>query len=215
MNTMNKLKLSGLAGALLVALFSAQAHATKPGYVVDQTTDAVTRNNYGECWKTTYFDKAKNGLAECGDAVAAAPVAAKPAAAPVTTKERISLSAKVLFDFNKANLRSAAKNELDPVVAKIKQHGTNLQGVVVEGHTDYLGSDKYNQKLSESRANTVKSYFVANGVPADKVTAVGKGETETKMTQTCKAKKLSYAKLKDCLEPDRRVEVEITGQTAK
>lgn len=213
MNTMNKLKLSGLAGALLVALFSAQAHAAKPGYVVDQSTDAVTRNNYGECWKTTYFDKAKNGLAECGDAVAAAPVAAKPV--PVTTKERISLSAKVLFDFNKANLRSAAKNELDPVVAKIKQHGTNLQGVVVEGHTDYLGSDKYNQKLSESRANTVKSYFVANGVPADKVTAVGKGETETKMTQTCKAKKLSYAKLKDCLEPDRRVEVEITGQTAK
>jgi len=214
MNTMNKLKLSGLAGALLVALFSAQAHAAKPGYVVDQSTDAVTRNNYGECWKTTYFDKAKNGLAECGDAVAAAPAAA-PAPVAVTTKERISLSAKVLFDFNKANLRSAAKNELDPVVAKIKQHGTNLQGVVVEGHTDYLGSDKYNQKLSESRANTVKSYFVANGVPADKVTAVGKGETETKMTQTCKAKKLSYAKLKDCLEPDRRVEVEITGQTAK
>lgn len=214
MNTMNKLKLSGLAGALLVALFSAQAHAAKPGYVVDQSTDAVTRNNYGECWKTTYFDKAKNGLAECGDAVAAAPVAAKPTA-PVITKERISLSAKVLFDFNKANLRSAAKNELDPVVAKIKQHGTNLQGVVVEGHTDYLGSDKYNQKLSESRANTVKSYFVANGVPADKVTAVGKGETETKMTQTCKAKKLSYAKLKDCLEPDRRVEVEITGVQAK
>lgn len=214
MNTMNKLKLSGLAGALLVALFSAQAHAAKPGYVVDQSTDAVTRNNYGECWKTTYFDKAKNGLAECGDAVAAAPAAA-PAPVAVTTKERISLSAKVLFDFNKANLRSAAKNELDPVVAKIKQHGTNLQGVVVEGHTDYLGTDKYNQKLSESRANTVKSYFVANGVPADKVTAVGKGETETKMTQTCKAKKLSYAKLKDCLEPDRRVEVEITGQTTK
>ena len=76
MNTMNKLKLSGLAGALLVALFSAQAHAAKPGYVVDQSTDAVTRNNYGECWKTTYFDKAKNGLAECGDAVAAAPAAA-------------------------------------------------------------------------------------------------------------------------------------------
>lgn len=211
MNTMNKLKLSGLAGALLVALFSAQAHAAKPGYVVDQSTDAVTRNSYGECWKTTYFDKA-NGLAECGDAVAAAP----KAAAPGVTKERIALSAKVLFGFNKANLRPQAKAELDPVVAKIKQHGANLQGVVVEGHTDYLGSDKYNQKLSESRANTVKSYFVANGIPADKVTAVGKGETETKMTETCKAKKLSYAKLKDCLEPDRRVEVEITGvQAAK
>lgn len=215
MNTMNKLKLSGLAGALLVALFSAQAHAAKPGYVVDQSTDAVTRNSYGECWKTTYFDKA-NGLAECGDAVAPAAPAAKPvAAAPVVSKERIALSAKVLFGFDKANLRPQAKAELDPLVAKIKQHGANLQGVVVEGHTDYLGSDKYNQKLSESRANTVKSYFVANGIPADKVTAVGKGETETKMTETCKAKKLSYAKLKDCLEPDRRVEVEITGVQAK
>lgn len=210
MNTMNKLKLSGLAGALLVALFSAQAHAAKPGYVVDQSTDAVTRNSYGECWKTTYFDKA-NGLAECGDAVAAAP----KAVAPTVSKERIALSAKVLFGFDKANLRPQAKAELDPLVAKIKQHGANLQGVVVEGHTDYLGSDKYNQKLSESRANTVKSYFVANGIPADKVTAVGKGETETKMTETCKAKKLSYAKLKDCLEPDRRVEVEITGVQAK
>lgn len=213
MNTMNKLKFSGLAGALLVALFSTQAHAVKPGYLVDQTTDAVTRNNYGECWKTTYFDKATNGLVECGDAVA--PVAAKPAPVPVVTKERISLSAKVLFGFDKANLRPQAKSELDPVVAKIKQHGTNLQGVVVEGHTDYLGSDSYNQKLSESRANTVKSYFVANGIPADKVTAVGKGESETKMTEECKAKKLPYAKLKDCLEPDRRVEVEITGSVVK
>ncbi len=96
MNTMNKLKLSGLAGALLVALFSAQAHAAKPGYVVDQSTDAVTRNNYGECWKTTYFDKA-NGLVECGDAVAPAPAAKPVAAAPVVSKERIALSANVLF----------------------------------------------------------------------------------------------------------------------
>ena len=48
----NKLKFSGLAGALLVGLLSAQAHAVKPGYLVDQSTDAVTRNSYGECWKT-------------------------------------------------------------------------------------------------------------------------------------------------------------------
>lgn len=204
----NKLKFSGLAGALLVGLLSAQAHAVKPGYLVDQSTDAVTRNSYGECWKTTYFDKAKNGLVECGDAVAQA----KPVmvAVMVAKKERIALSAKVLFGFNKSDLRPQAKSELDPVVAKIKQ-STNLQGVVVEGHTDYLGKPAYNQALSERRASAVKSYLVANGIPADKVTSVGKGETEAKMTETCKAKKLSYAKFKDCLEPDRRVEVEITG----
>ena len=90
MNTMNKLKLSGLAGALLVALFSAQAHATKPGYVVDQSTDAVTRNSYGECWKTTYFDKA-NGLVECGDAVAPAPAA-------FTTADGIRVNTRIHYD---------------------------------------------------------------------------------------------------------------------
>ena len=60
--------------------------------MVDQSTDAVTRNNYGECWKTTYFDKA-NGLVECGDAVAPAP-AAKPVAAAGGEQERIALSAR-------------------------------------------------------------------------------------------------------------------------
>jgi OOP family OmpA-OmpF porin len=67
-----QLKLSALVAALLV---SASAFAAKPGYTVDQSTDAVSRNNYGECWHTAYFDKAKEGLVECGDREAAKPVA--------------------------------------------------------------------------------------------------------------------------------------------
>lgn len=80
-----QLKLSALVAALLV---SASAFAAKPGYAVDQSTDAVTRNSYGECWKTTYFDKAKDGLVECGDREAAKPVAEAPKPALVSVKEK-------------------------------------------------------------------------------------------------------------------------------
>nr|WP_294866327.1 OmpA family protein [uncultured Pseudogulbenkiania sp.] len=208
---MNKqLKLSALVAALLV---SASAFAAKPGYTADQATDAVTRNSYGECWKNTYFDKATEGLVECGDKEAAKPAAAPVAEAPkpamVAVKEKVTLSAKVLFDFNKTNLRADAKNELDPLVSRLKGDA-NLKSVEVDGHTDYLGSEKYNQALSQKRADAVKNYFVAAGVPAEKVTAVGKGESEAKLTDECKAKKFKKkAALQACLEGDRRVELTI------
>lgn len=197
-----QLKLSALVAAMVL---SASAFAAKPGYTADQSTDAVTRNNYGECWRTNFFDKASEGLVECGDAVAAKPAPA----APVYSKEKVTLSAEVLFDFDKATLRAEARNELDPLVNRLKADA-NLRGVEVAGHTDFLGSDKYNQSLSERRANAVKDYFVAAGVAAEKVVAVGRGETETKMSQECEAKKFKKrADLKACLAPDRRVDVTI------
>lgn len=206
---MNKqLKLSALVAALLV---SASAFAAKPGYTVDQATDNVTRNNYGECWKTNYFDKASEGLVECGDKEAAKPAPVVEAAKPamVAVKEKVTLSAKVLFDFNKTTLRADAKNELDPLANRLKGDA-NLKSVEVDGHTDYLGSDKYNLALSQKRADAVKNYFVAAGVPAEKVTAVGKGKSEAKLTDECKAKKLKKkAALHACLEGDRRVELTI------
>ncbi|MEE9927011.1 OmpA family protein [Microvirgula aerodenitrificans] len=209
MKTTNKIKLGGLMGALLVSLFSANAYATKPGYTVDQSTDAVTRNSYNECWRTSYFDKAKDGLVECGDAAAKQ----APSAVMVPVKEKISLSAEVLFDFDKATLRQDGKKALLEVADKIKAKGAKLVGVEVTGFTDYLGSDKYNQALSERRANTVRNEIVAYGVAPEKVTAVGKGESEAKMTQECQAKKFKKrADLKACLAPDRRVDVDITAQ---
>lgn len=214
-----QLKLSALVAALLV---SASAFAAKPGYTVDQSTDAVTRDNYGECWHTTYFDKAKDGLVECGDREAAkpapAPVAEAPKPAPVSVKEHVTLSAKVLFNFNKATLRADAKSELDPLVAKLKAHAGegHLNGVEIDGYTDFMGSNKYNEVLSQKRADAVKEYFLNAGVPAEKVTAVGKGEADAKMTDECKSKFPKYVKnkkqnaeIKACIEPDRRVDVVI------
>ncbi|MBP7971090.1 MAG: OmpA family protein [Aquaspirillum sp.] len=205
MKTSNKLKLTSLAGAMLVALLSAQAHAVKPGYLADQGTDSVVRNSYNECWRTSAFDKATNGLVECGDA--------EKKAAPVKklVKEKVSLSAEVLFDFNKSTLRADGRKAVDPVIAKIKSNGADLQAVEVVGHTDYLGSDSYNKALSERRANAVKNYLVAGGIPADRVTSVGNGESEAKMTKECQAKFKKRADLIACLAPDRRVDVEISA----
>jgi OmpA-OmpF porin, OOP family len=206
-----QLKLSALAAALLV---SATAFAAKPGYVADQSTDAVTRNSYNECWRTAYFDKATEGLVECGDkAPASAPVA------ETVVHEKVTLSAKVLFAFDKAALRPEAKDVLDPLVNRLKD-GNRLKGIAVNGYTDYLGSDKYNLTLSQKRADAVKDYFVAGGVPADKIVAVGQGSANASMTQDCSSKfkfkkgHRAPAALKACLEPDRRVELEIdTVQT--
>jgi OOP family OmpA-OmpF porin len=217
---MNKpLKLSALLAAMVL---SASAFAAKSGYLADQSTSNVTRNNYNECWHSNYFDKATEGLVECGDKEAPKAVVAAPAPAPKTvtyTKEKVTLSTEVLFEFNKAVLRPQAANELDPLAGRLKAD-ENLKSVDVQGFTDYLGSDKYNQALSQKRADAVRQYFVNAGVAADKVTAEGKGKSEPKVADECRAKFKKEAKkrkasagLKACLAPDRRVEVSI--ETAK
>lgn len=216
MKIANKVKLSGLAAALLVSLCSAQAFAAKPGYLDQPTTDSVVRSNYNECWHTAYFDKATEGLVECGDAqpkaVAAAPVV--PVPAPAITQEKVVLNANVLFDFNKATLRKEGKGELDALVEKIRGKSGQLKAVEVEGYTDFIGSDKYNLALSDKRAHAVRNFLVAQGISADKVTAVGKGKADAKMTDSCKAK-YTMAKhrkaLIACIAPDRRVEVTINA----
>lgn len=199
-----QLKLSALVAALLV---SASAFAAKPGYVADQSTDAVTRNSYNECWKTNYFDKATEGLVECGDKAAAQ----QAEVAPVIVDEKVTLSAKVLFGFNKSTLRPEAKSVLDPLVDRLKGDA-GLKGVDINGYTDYMGSEKYNLVLSQKRADAVKDFFVAGGVPADKIMTSGHGPEGAKMTEECKAqfkKKSQRAALKNCIEPDRRVELVI------
>jgi len=212
---MNKqLKLGALVAAMLL---SGSAFAVKPGYVVDQTTDRVTRNNYNECWHTGFFNKATQGLVECGDRE---PAVAVPKQVEYV-REKVTLSAEVLFDFNKAVLRPTAKSELDPLVNRLKGDA-NLKSVEVEGYTDRIGSDAYNQKLSQSRAEAVRDYFVNAGVAADKVSAVGKGKADSKTGNQCdslmktkmkKSRKASLASpaLKACLQPDRRVEINIEG----
>ncbi|EFH24083.1 OmpA family protein [Neisseria polysaccharea] len=211
-----QLKLSALFVALLASGTAMASEAHIHGYTVSGQSQEVVRNNYGECWKNTYFDKATQGRVECGDAVEPAPVAVVEQA-PQYVDETVSLSAKTLFGFDKDVLRAEAQDNLKVLAQRLGQ--TNVQSVRVEGHTDFMGSEKYNQTLSERRANVVANYLVSNGVPASKTSAVGLGESQAQMTQVCEAEvaklgaKASKAKKREaliaCIEPDRRVDVKI------
>ena len=212
-----QLKLSALFVALVASgtAMASEAH-TKHGYVVSSQSQEVVRNNYGECWKSTYFDKETQGRIECGDAVAVEQ-------APEYAEETVSLSAKTLFGFDKDILRPEAKESLNALAQRLSN--SNVESVRVEGHTDFMGSEQYNQALSERRANVVANYLVNQGVASNKISAVGLGESQALMTSTCEAevanlgKKVSKAKrraaLIACIEPDRRVDVKIRSVITK
>lgn len=204
-----QLKLSALVVAL-IASTGAMAHE-KNGYTISQESREVVRNNYGECWENSFLNKETDGLVECGDATEAAPPRQE------VQTERVSLSANFLFGFDKYNLRPEAVETLNNLAQRLAQ--TNVQSVRVEGHTDFMGSEQYNQALSERRAHTVTNYLVGRGVDAGKISAVGLGESQARMTASCQeevaklGKRVSAAKkraaLIACIEPDRRVDIEI------
>ncbi|ENT0680131.1 peptidoglycan-binding outer membrane protein RmpM [Neisseria gonorrhoeae] len=216
-----QLKLSALFVALLASGTAVAGEASVQGYTVSGQSNEIVRNNYGECWKNAYFDKASQGRVECGDAVAVPEPEPAPVAvveqAPQYVDETISLSAKTLFGFDKDSLRAEAQDNLKVLAQRLSR--TNVQSVHVEGHTDFMGSEKYNQALSERRAYVVANNLVSNGVPASRISAVGLGESQAQMTQVCQAEvaklgaKASKAKKREaliaCIEPDRRVDVKI------
>lgn len=142
--------------------------------------------------------------------VAEAAPAPAPVPAPKPAAEKVTLAADALFDFDKAVLRPEGKAKLDDVVSKLDK--INLEVIIAVGHTDRLGSDKYNQKLSERRAQSVKDYLIGKGVEPNRVYTEGKGESQPK-TAGCNMKPESghNKKLVECLQPDRRVEIEIIG----
>lgn len=140
-------------------------------------------------------------VAEPAPMPAPAPVEPMPAPVCKPALETITISAEKLFGFDKAKLQDLSAGILDGVVAKLKDN-QDIELVLITGHTDRLGSDKYNQKLSERRANEVKNYLVSKGVDASRLKAVGKGESEPVVA--CDGVKGSKA-LKECLQPNRRV----------
>jgi len=214
------IKLSLLAATLLG--IGASAFAQTPGvdmkgtvgYVIDQR-GYVAKSGAGLCWRTGYWTPAM-AIAECDPdlvkkAEPAKPAAAKPAAAatPKPAAEKITLAADTLFDFDKATLRPAGKQALDDLVAKIKD--IKLEVIIAVGHADRVGSDAYNQKLSEKRAASVKDYLVGKGMEANRVYTEGKGEKQPVTGDKCGKGEKKSKKLIDCLQPDRRVEIEVIG----
>jgi OOP family OmpA-OmpF porin len=141
-----------------------------------------------------------------------APPPPAPAPAPPPPR-RVSFAADTLFAFDRADLGPQGKVALDQFAHELG--GMQFDRIAVEGHTDRLGSQAYNQKLSTRRAEAVKAYLVEPaGVDAARISAVGKSESEpVTKAQDCPGSKAS-AKLIACLQPDRRVDVEVTGTSA-
>jgi OOP family OmpA-OmpF porin len=108
--------------------------------------------------------------------VEAAPAPAPVEAAPVPTSEKVSFAAEALFDFDKAIVKPEGKAALDDLLNKLQ--GMNTEVMVTVGHTDSIGTDAYNQKLSLRRAEAVKAYIVSKGVDQSRVYTEGKGETQ-------------------------------------
>ena len=127
---------------------------------------------------------------------------APPPPPPPARFEKVTMSATKMFAFDSANL-TADTPKLDEIAAALNAN-TSIDNVVITGYTDRLGSDKYNQKLSERRANSVKDYLVSKGIAANRLVAEGKGKANPVVE--CHDKK--RADLINCLEPNRRVEVE-------
>ena len=122
----------------------------------------------------------------------------------------MSFSADSLFAFDRSTIRPEGKTALDKFASELR--GTEFNTIEVVGHTDRLDSPSYNRRLSMQRGEAVKTYLIgSDGVDPSKVAAVGKGES-TPVTKPgdCKGNKPS-PKLIECLQPDRRVEVEVTG----
>ena len=138
-----------------------------------------------------------------GAAPAPAP-AARPAAPaqPPAAATKVTYAADAFFDFNKSVVKAEGKAKLDDLVGKVK--GINLEVIIAVGHTDSVGSDAYNQKLSVRRAEAVKAYLVSKGIEKNRVYTEGKGEK-----QPVADNKTSEGRAKN-----RRVEIEVVGTRA-
>jgi OOP family OmpA-OmpF porin len=152
-------------------------------------------------------------VAQAPPPVAVVPAPASPprplALAPVP--QRVSFSADSLFDFDKSVVKPTGRHDLDKIAADLR--GVNYDVLSVIGNTDRIGATAYNQKLSTRRAEAVSTYLVeAGGIPPNKISAKGVGSAApVTKPGDCVGTKATPA-LITCLQPDRRVDIEVTGK---
>ncbi|WP_269632733.1 outer membrane protein OmpA [Pelomonas sp. BJYL3] len=185
------------------------------------TDGTVWKNGSNEyCWRNNFWTPA-TAAKDCDGALKpevkkveeAKPVAPTPAvepakpvapvAPPVVQSEKVTFAADAFFDFDKAVLKPEGKAKLDDLVSKTS--GINLEVIVAVGHTDSVGSDEYNQKLSVRRAEAVKAYLVSKGIEKNRVYTEGKGEKQP----------VADNKTTEGRAKNRRVEIEVVGTRAK
>jgi OOP family OmpA-OmpF porin len=122
---------------------------------------------------------------------------------PAPTSEKVTFAADAFFDFDKSVLKPEGRAKLDDLVSKMS--GLNLEVIIAVGHTDSVGSDTYNQKLSIRRSEAVKSYLVSKGVEKNRVYTEGKGEKQP----------VADNKTAEGRAKNRRVEIEVVGTRGK
>ena len=216
----------------VAALFATATLASSMSGVSAQTVDNWV-NGYGLpwkngtnelCWRDGYWTPA-TALPGCdGAPVPAAPApaptpapapsaapapapapapAAAAAAAPAPTSEKVTFAADAFFDFDKSVLKPEGRAKLDDLVSKMS--GLNLEVVIAVGHTDSVGSDAYNQRLSVRRSEAVKAYLVGKGVERNRVYTEGKGEKQP----------VADNRTAEGRAKNRRVEIEVVGTRAR
>ncbi|AJP49235.1 hypothetical protein PG1C_13955 [Rugosibacter aromaticivorans] len=189
----------------------AEANPADTGYLTDQR-GTVARSGFGLCWHTGFGPAVPTP--ECDSTVVPTPIAAAaeptpPAVVvPKPVAERVTLDADTLFDFDKAVLRPAGRVALDDFLGKLK--GIDLEVITAVGHADRFGSEAYNQRLSEQRAAAVKAYLVSKGIEPNRIQTEGKGEMQP-VTKAGECSGAKSAKVITCLQPDRRVNIEVIG----
>ena len=136
-------------------------------------------------------------------APAAPAPAPAPAAKPAPVSEKVTFAADAFFDFDKATLKPEGKAKLDDLASKMS--GIALEVIIAVGHTDSVGNDAYNQKLSVARSEAVKGYLVSKGVEKNRVYTEGKGEKQP----------VADNKTTEGRAKNRRVEIEVVGTRSK
>jgi OOP family OmpA-OmpF porin len=201
-------------------LFASAALATAAGaQTIDNwkngTNELVWKNGTNElCWRNGFWTPATaapgcdGAIVPAAPAPMPAPAAAAPAPAPAPAPvappaaTKVTYAADAFFDFDKSVLKPEGKAKLDDLVGKIKD--INLEVIIAVGHTDAVGSDSYNQKLSVRRSEAVKAYLVSKGVEQNRVYTEGKGEKQP----------VADNKTGEGRAKNRRVEIEVVGTRA-
>ncbi len=209
MKKLNRVAIALAAAALATVAGAQEIHNWK------STAGDVWKNSVGQCWRDSSWTPA-TAAPGCDGAIvppapapapapAAAPAPAKPAATPApapAVASKVTYAADAFFDFDKAVLKPEGKAKLDDLVGKVK--GINLEVIIAVGHTDSIGSDAYNQKLSVKRSEAVKAYLVSKGIEKSRVYTEGKGEKQP----------VADNKTKEGRSKNRRVEIEVVGTRA-
>ena len=222
--------LKSLALALTLMGFAAAASAHDVGNW-SSSAGEVWKNTPGECWRTGFWTPANalpgcdGAITEKAAAPAVKPdpvlptpeaapapeapvaspepapaAAAAPAPAPAAAvSSKVTYAADAFFDFDKSVIKPEGKAKLDDLIGKVK--AINLEVIIAVGHTDSVGSDAYNQKLSLRRSQAVKAYLVSKGIDKTRIYTEGKGEKQP----------VADNKTKEGRAKNRRVEIEVVG----